>query len=85
MSWRRCVVYPVTTTSGNTEMARSMATLMLERPPTVCAVPRYPMRLNTSTASPGAVRVYFPSASVTVLVLDPRTRTVTLRMGVPVS
>src|SRR5438270_14062539 len=82
-SLRSCVWYPVTTTSGSTEIAGSRVTLTLDRPATLCALPRYPIRLNTRTASGGTATVYFPCASVTVLVLLPRTRTVTPDTGLP--
>src|ERR1044072_3832782 len=64
-------------------MAGSSVTLRLERPAPPCAVPRYPIRLNTRTASGGTATVYFPCASVTVLGLLPRTRTVTPETGLP--
>ena len=73
----------MTTTSGNTLMARSIDTLMVVRPPMFCPRPRNPIRPNVSTPSDGAVSEYFPLSSVTVLVADPRTRTVTLRRCSP--
>src|ERR1044072_3126843 len=64
-------------------MAGSSVTLRLERPAPPCAGPRYPIRLNTRTASGGTATVYFPCASVTVLGLLPRTRTVSPETGLP--
>src|SRR5436853_1390957 len=83
MSCRRCVVYPVTTTSGSTVTARSMTTSTLVRPPTLTPTPRYPMRANTNTASVGAVSEYFPAASVTALVVVPRMWTEAPRIRSP--
>src|SRR2546426_12234379 len=65
-------------------MPPSIETLMVVPPPMFAPTPRNPMRPNVSTPSAGAVSVYFPLSSVTVLVADPRTRTVTPRRCSPV-
>src|SRR5205809_2156148 len=70
-------------TSGSTVTARSMTTSMVARPPTLNPTPRYPMRLKTNTASLGAVSEYFPSSSVTALVVVPRMRTEAPRIFSP--
>src|SRR5436190_1734235 len=64
-------------------MAGSSATSSVERPRIGSAIPRYPVRVKTTTPSRGAASEYRPCPSVVVAVSVPRIRTVTPRSGGP--